>query len=189
MPVTQITLLSGYAPEVQERLLQRVGAAVRSVIDAPEAGTTSFVQEVSSYRRNGQAFQHGNAALPVASERVSTFLQAMEARDIPTARGLLAPSFTMVFPGGVQFTALEQLVDWARGRYQHVGKHFEGIEESWQSDRTVVLVRGTLHGVWPDGQPFEGVRFIDRFEVVAGLLQRQEVWNDLAIAVAARVPR
>jgi len=28
--------------------------------------------------------------------------------------------------------------------------------------------------------PFEGVRFVDRFEVAGGLLTRQDVWNDLA---------
>ncbi len=39
-------------------------------------------------------------------------------------------------------------------------------------------------GRWPDGRPFEGVRFMDRFEVAGGLVRRQEVWNDLAEARA-----
>jgi hypothetical protein len=34
--------------------------------------------------------------------------------------------------------------------------------------------------VWNDGSAFEGIRFIDRFEVVNNLLTRQEVWNDVA---------
>ncbi len=27
---------------------------------------------------------------------------------------------------------------------------------------------------------FEGIRFIDRFEVTAGKITRQDVWNDIA---------
>ncbi|MDO7593790.1 MAG: hypothetical protein MUQ90_00250, partial [Burkholderiaceae bacterium] len=44
---------------------------------------------------------------------------------------------------------------------------------------TVVYARGTLSGNWLDGEPFSGIRFIDRFEVVDGLLVRQDVWNDI----------
>lgn len=45
---------------------------------------------------------------------------------------------------------------------------------------SVVYVRGTLFGVNVHGVPFEGVRFIDRFEVHRGLIRRQDVWNDLS---------
>jgi hypothetical protein len=41
-----------------------------------------------------------------------------------------------------------------------------------------VYVRGTLHGRWRDGSAFDGVRFIDRFEIRDGLIVRQDVWND-----------
>ena len=44
----------------------------------------------------------------------------------------------------------------------------------------MVYCSGTLFGVWNDGSAFEGIRFIDRFEVVNNLLTRQEVWNDVA---------
>ena len=46
----------------------------------------------------------------------------------------------------------------------------------------MVYARGTLNGAWLDGSPFNGIRFIDRFEVRAGKITRQEVWNDLAEA-------
>lgn len=185
MPVTQITLLEGYPPEVRERLVQRVGDAVRSVIAAPEAGTTTYVQHAATYRRDARVFTSGNAAHPVASDVVRGFLDAMEARELERARACLAPGFVMVFPGGARFTALDELVAWGKGRYQRVGKHFDGFDESWQGDTSVVYVRGTLHGVWPDGTPFQGIRFIDRFEVVQGQLVRQDVWNDLATHRAA----
>jgi len=43
----------------------------------------------------------------------------------------------------------------------------------------VVYCFGTLYGEWPDGRPFEGIRFIDRFVARAGKLADQKVWNDL----------
>jgi phenylpyruvate tautomerase PptA (4-oxalocrotonate tautomerase family) len=180
MPVTQITLLPGYSPEVRERLVRRVADAVRSVIAAPEAGTTTFVQEVATYQRDGRVFHQGNAALPVASEQVRLFLAAMQARDLELAQSFLAPEFCMCFPGGVRLTELQALVAWGRQRYSKVSKHIEQVDEAWTPTHAVVHCHGTLYGEWPDGQAFEGIRFIDRFEVKNGLLHRQDVWNDLA---------
>ena len=39
-------------------------------------------------------------------------------------------------------------------------------------------MRGTLHGRWLDGSAFDGIRFIDRFEIRGGRIVRQDVWND-----------
>lgn len=180
MPVTQITLLPGYDATTQARLVDHVSCAVRSVIAATEAGTTTFVQEVSTYRRDGRVFQHGHAALPCASDCVRDFLLAMQARQLDQAQRFLHPDFEMVFPGGQRFTQLADLVAWSKTRYQRLTKHIEGFDESWQGDTTVVYAHGTLEGLWPDGRAFEGIRFVDRFEVRAGLLMRQAVWNDLA---------
>ena len=44
----------------------------------------------------------------------------------------------------------------------------------------VVYRRGTLQGEWPDGISFQGICFIDRFELADGRITRQDVWNDLA---------
>ena len=180
MPVTQITLLPGYERDVQERLVNRVSDAVRSVINSAEAGTTTFIQEVSTYRRDGRVFAGGGAAHPVASEVVAAFLQAMQARDLPSAQGFLAPGFVMCFPGGARFNTLEDLVAWGRTRYQDVTKQFERFDECWASEGTVVYCHGTLQGHWLDGSAFSGIRFIDRFLVQGGQLVRQDVWNDLA---------
>lgn len=180
MPVTQITLLPGYAPEVRERLVARVSQAVASVIAAPPAGITTFVNEAATYQRDGRVFVAGNAAHPVATDVVRAFLAAMQARDLDLAKSFLAPGFQMQFPGGACFTALEQLVDWGRRRYRSVSKSFERLDEAWTDQATVVHCHGTLSGEWLDGRPFSGIRFIDRFEVREGRLCRQDVWNDLA---------
>jgi phenylpyruvate tautomerase PptA (4-oxalocrotonate tautomerase family) len=180
VPITQITLLPGYAPEVRERLVSRVSDAVASVIAAPSAGITTFVNEAATYQRDGQVFVSGNAALPVATEVVQRFLAAMQARDLALAQTFLVPGFQMRFPGGVCFNTLEQLVDWGRQRYRSVGKKFERFDEAWSAGTSVVHCHGTLAGEWPDGRTFAGIRFIDRFEVVGDRLLRQDVWNDLA---------
>ena len=111
---------------------------------------------------------------------VRAYLIAMEARDLDAARSLLGTGFSMTFPGNVRMTELSDLVAWAAPRYRFVKKTYEGFE-TVQGDRSaVVYCRGKLSGAWPDGQPFDGIRFIDRFEIVDGLIVRQDVWNDIA---------
>ncbi len=180
MPVVSVTLLPGYAAETQHRMVNRLAQAVRSVIDTPEAGTTVFVNEVSTYRRDGKVFSEGRAAHPVASDVVRDFLQAMQSRDLDRAQSFLSPDFRMCFPGGVVMHTLDELTAWAAQRYSHIGKHYEQFEESWQGDVTVVFCHGSLQGTWLDGESFEGIRFIDRMEVRGGQITRQDVWNDLA---------
>lgn len=180
MPVVSITLLPGYDQATQHRMVNRVANAVRSVIATPEAGTTVFVNEVSTYRRDGKVFSQGRAAHAVASEVVQSFLQALQSRDLAAAQSFLHPDFHMCFPGGVMMHSLPEMITWAQQRYTGIAKHYEHFEESWQGDATVVFCHGTLQGAWLDGQSFQGIRFIDRMQVQDGLITRQDVWNDLA---------
>lgn len=110
---------------------------------------------------------------------VQAYLAAMEARDLETARALLGPGFMMIFPGTDAMTTLEQLIAWAKPRYRSVRKTYDGFDAT-QGDRPIIYCRGTLAGEWPDGTVFAGIRFIDRFELVAGKITRQDVWNDIA---------
>ena len=74
---------------------------------------------------------------------------------------------------------LNELVEWAAPRYRSVAKIIERVEEAPMGDYVAVWVTGTLHGERLDGSAFEGIRFVDRFEVRGGAISRQEVWNDL----------
>jgi phenylpyruvate tautomerase PptA (4-oxalocrotonate tautomerase family) len=186
MPVISVTLLPGYPQDAQHRLVQRLAHTARSVIDASDAGTTVFVQEVSAYRRDGKVFSGGGPVLPEASQLVAQFLDCMAARNLEAAQAFLAPDFEMVFPGGKSMHQLTELLSWAAPRYQKVSKTQIKYDESWQGDTTVVYCRGMLNGVWLDASEFKDIRFIDRFEVVKGKLQRQDVWNDLAEMRAKR---
>lgn len=187
MPVISVTLLPGYAPEVEQRLAERLATAARSVIAAPAAGTVVSIQHASTYRRDGRALAAGGAARPDASGIVHEFLQRMQDRDLAGAGQLLAADFRMCFPGGAVMHRLEELIEWARGRYRHVAKDYERFDECWTEDGAIVYCSGTLRGTWLDGREFAGIRFIDRLEVADGRIRRQDVWNDLAEAVARDV--
>lgn len=115
-----------------------------------------------------------------AAALVRRFLDAMERRDLEGARALLAPGFTMTFPGGARFEGLEDLVAWAAPRYRFVRKRYDRFDVAPAPDGTAVYCFGTLEGEWPDGTAFSGVRFIDRFLMRDGRLVDQRVWNDLA---------
>ena len=184
MPVISITLLPGYSAEAEERLVGRVTLAARSVIAAAAAGTTVFVNHAHTYQRDGRVFSKGGPECANASELTRHFLALMQARDLAAASALLAPDFVMHFPGHTAMHTLGELVDWAKGRYTSVAKDYERFDESWADGFTVVYCSGTLRGVWLDGSSFEGVRFIDRFEIADGKIRRQDVWNDLAETLA-----
>lgn len=111
---------------------------------------------------------------------VRAFLAAMAARDLTAAETMLSPDFSMVFPGGRSMTRLAELIDWATSRYRFVAKSIDRVETLDEGDRATVFVTGTLHGEWPDGEHFAGIRFIDRFVVTADGIAEQDVWNDLA---------
>ena len=110
-----------------------------------------------------------------AETLVRACLAAMEARDLPAAQAMLAPGFAMVFPGDVHMTSLAQVLEWAAPRYRFVRKTFDRFDAAGE----VVYITGTLYGEWPDGTPFDGIRYVDRFEIAEGRLIRQDVWNDM----------
>lgn len=181
MPVIRMTLIEGYDDDTRRTLATRLTDAVRATIAAPLDGITVAIEEVkpASYMR-GRVSRTPGAPLPSPADTVRSFLAAMEARDLDRARGYLADGFQMVFPGDRRFATLEELVAFGRQRYRFVKKTYTGFDECFGDDCMVVYCFGTLSGEWPDGTPFSGIRFIDRFEVDGGKLTGQLVWNDLA---------
>ncbi len=177
MPVLELHVLEGYTDEDKTRLCNALTDAVRIVVPAQPEAVTVMIHEMqpNDYMR-GRQRRAPAPALPNPAETVRRFLAAMEARDLDTASGMLGADFTMTFPATPPMTALTELIDWAAPRYRFVTKTYEGFGAMQsEGEAAIVYCRGTLSGEWPDG-----IRFIDRFEVIQGLLIRQEVWNDIA---------
>ncbi|MCK0100683.1 tautomerase family protein [Pseudohalocynthiibacter sp. F2068] len=181
MPVIKVTLIEGYDAETIATLSRRMTDAVCATIAAPLDAITVIAEEVppTNYMRGGRSRTPG-APVPGAAEVVQDFLTAMEARNLARAQGHLHEDFKMVFPGGAAMRTLDELIAWSKTRYSSISKTFDGYDEAFEGDRAIVWCRGTLHGTWLDGSAFESIRFSDRFELVAGRILRQEVWNDLA---------
>ena len=116
-------------------------------------------------------------------QTVRSYLDAMERRDLATAKSFLAPGFYMLFPGGKRFDSLEQLVESAKTRYRSAKKKYERYEAAGD----VMYCYGTLYGELLDGIPYSGIRFIDRFTVRDGKLIDQMVWNDMAEVLGAKI--
>lgn len=119
-----------------------------------------------------------------ARELVEKFLRLIEARDVDAAQRYLAPGTVMTFPGASKFKTMGELIESSKKRYQHVRKTFDGFDEVTRDGVTTVYIRGFLNGAWPDGSPFENIRYIDRFEIKDGQIIDQQVWNDMADARA-----
>lgn len=114
-------------------------------------------------------------------ELVEAYLRLMAERRLGEAARHLAPDARLIFPAGRVFQSLEALVADAAGRYRQVDKRRDRWDVCERPDGSVVVYSlGTLVGVNLHGVPFEGVRYIDRFELCDGTITLQEVWNDLA---------
>lgn len=111
---------------------------------------------------------------------VEKFLRLVEARDLDAAARYLADGVTITFPGGRQFSSLAEQVASSAGRFRSVRKVFERFDAVPDGESVIVYAFGTLQGEAVDGSPFSGVRFIDRFELTAGRIVDQKVWNDMA---------
>lgn len=188
MPVIEMHLIEGYTADDKTRLGEVLTDACRLVIPAPVDGVTVMIHDhaPSGYMR-GRSAKSPAATLPDPASLVRTYLSAMEDRDIDLAGTMLSDDFTMHFPGAPAMTSLSELIEWSRPRYNWVRKTYARFDTSATPEGTAVVhCHGTLYGEWPDGSAFEGIRFIDRFELSLGKITRQDVWNDMALA--ATVP-
>ncbi|NRA98614.1 MAG: tautomerase family protein [Rhodobacteraceae bacterium] len=181
MPIIEAHILEGYSPKEKSRLTAALTDAVRFVVPATDEAVTVMVHEMApeNYARGGQS-RSPAPALPDPEELALDFLTSMEARKIETAEAMLATGFRMRFPGTDEMTSISELIDWAKDRYRFVEKTITSTEAFHSKGCAVVYVIGTLRGEWPDGTPFDGIRFIDRFEIKGGKIISQDVWNDIA---------
>lgn len=121
-------------------------------------------------------------AAPTAAAVVDDFLRLLMVPDPAAARRFVAPGLRIRFTGGRSMSDPAECAAFNAGRYRWVKKRIDATETvaGGTPAGTVVYSLGTLHGEWPDGTPFEGNRFVDRYVVRDGLITQMDVWNDSA---------
>ena len=133
------------------------------------------------------AAQTGSAQAQ-AGRIVESFLEASMVPDPVRARTFMAPDVKITFTGGRRFDDPAGTAAFNATRYRWVKKKFErtDVVAGGTDDEAIVYNIGTLYGEWPDGQPFSGNRYVDRFVVRRGRIVRMDVWNDSAELLLVR---
>lgn len=122
----------------------------------------------------------------IAGEIVNEFLRLIMLPDPVAASQYTAPGMKILFTGGRAMKEPADCTKFNASRYKWVKKRIERTEmviagsNGAASDEFVVYSLGTLYGEWPDGTPFEGNRYVDRYVVKSGLITHMDVWNDSA---------
>ena len=111
---------------------------------------------------------------------VTAYLEASMVPDPERAATYMAQGIEIVFTGSRRFWHPREVTVFNAGRYAWVKKQMERLDVVPGDGFTTVYSLGTLYGAWPDGTPFEGNRYVDRFTVRDGLIVTMEVWNDSA---------
>ena len=122
----------------------------------------------------------------LAAEVVNEFLRLIMLPDPVAASHYTAVDMQILFTGKRAMRAPAECTKFNASRYKWVKKRIErtdtviaSVQEA-QRGETIVYSIGTLYGEWPDGTPFEGNRYVDRYVVKNGLITHMEVWNDSA---------
>lgn len=115
-----------------------------------------------------------------AAEIVERFLEASMVPDPVKAATFISPELDITFTGGRKYKHPRETAAFNAKRYKWVKKRFERTDVVPGVGETIVYNTGTLYGEWPDGTPFEGNRYVDRFVVRGGKIVKMDVWNDSA---------
>ncbi|MEQ8736623.1 MAG: nuclear transport factor 2 family protein [Rhodospirillaceae bacterium] len=115
-----------------------------------------------------------------AVETVKTFLEALGRRDMDAVNTLLGPGFRMTVSGGHVFTTPADFAAFSKGRHKSARKTTDTYEAMPGDDCTVVYAIGSMAGTWNDDTTYEGVRYIDRFEIAHDKIVDMRVWSDMA---------
>jgi hypothetical protein len=115
-----------------------------------------------------------------AAAIVEKFLAASMVPDPVTAARYVAADLKLTFTGGRKMSHPRESAAFNARRYKWVRKKMERSDVVEGARETIVYNLGTLYGEWPDGTPFEGNRYVDRFVVRDGKIVQMDVWNDSA---------
>ncbi len=130
--------------------------------------------------KNGMLHNAGLTMSP--AELVDEYLRIVMIPNPEGAMRFVSPDLQIRFTGNRAMTVPADCSAFNASRYKWVKKKIEKTEvvAGGNPAETVVYSVGTLYGEWPDGTPFEGNRYVDRYVVSQGLITRLDVWNDSA---------
>lgn len=121
-----------------------------------------------------------------AGEVVNEFLRLIMIPDPVAASRHTDLGMKIIFTGKRTMREPADCTKFNASRYKWVKKRIDRTDvvmpsaEEAALGETVVYSIGTLYGEWPDGKPFEGNRYVDRYVVKNGLITQMDVWNDSA---------
>ncbi len=115
-----------------------------------------------------------------ATEIVRTFLEASMVPDPETAGKFIADDVVIHFTGKTRMSHPREMAAYNAGRYNWVKKDIERYDVAPGKGETIIYSIGTLFGEWPNGDKFEGNRYVDRFVVRNDKIVKIDVWNDSA---------
>jgi hypothetical protein len=141
-------------------------------------------QEVRMSDRSRRLMDPSETA--AAAGIVERFLAASMVPDPETAATFVASDLRLTFTGGRKMSHPRDSSAFNARRYKWVKKKMERSDVVPGADETIVYNIGTLYGEWPDGTPFEGNRYVDRFVVRGGKIVQMDVWNDSAERLLTR---
>jgi hypothetical protein len=127
--------------------------------------------------------EDNNPAIGLAAKAVvEEFLRIIMIPDPAGARAFVAPELEIHFTGDRLMHDPSECSAFNASRYKWVRKRFErtDVVSGASAQGAIVYNIGTLYGEWPDGAPFEGNRYVDRYVVRQGKIIKMEVWNDSA---------
>ncbi len=118
---------------------------------------------------------------------VYDYLEASMAPDPDLAATFVSEDVVITFTGGRIYDHPSGPTAFNAKRYKWVKKDMQQFDVATGDQGTVVYSTGTLYGEWPDGTPFEGNRYVDRFVVRDGKIVKMDVWNDSAERILIRM--
>jgi hypothetical protein len=133
-----------------------------------------------------KAFPVATDETAAAADIVERFLVASMVPDPQTAALHISDDLKITFTGGRKYSHPRETAAFNGKRYKLVKKKMERTDVVPGNGETIVYNLGTLYGEWPDGTPFEGNRYVDRFVVRGGKIVQMDVWNDSAERLLTR---
>jgi hypothetical protein len=157
-----------------------------AAIGGTEDNRSTFMPTASASATASASIVASSDETHAAAAVVEAFLVASMVPDPQTAARYVSDDLKITFTGGRKYYHPRETAAFNAKRYKWVKKRMERSDVVPGTGETIVYNLGTLYGEWPDGTPFDGNRYVDRFVVRGGKIVQMDVWNDSAERLLVR---